>query len=100
MVMIRVVLMGIVAAGLVMASAAPAQAVERRVWRHDGGFFENTKGNEWYERSPNGTFRFKESKRAEDFIELENIDGTNRVRLLDNRCIKVDTNGNEIKEYY
>ncbi len=98
--MVRTVLMAVVSAGLVIALASPVAAKERVVWRHADGFFENHQGNDWYEKSPNGKFQFKEVKRTEEYIELENKDGTNRVRLLEDRCIKVDKDGNEVKEYY
>lgn len=85
---------------LALAFVGAAAAKERTVWRHDGGFFENTKGNEWLEKSQNGTFRFKEIKRSEEYIELENIKSANRVRLYDMRATQVDKEGKELKEYY
>jgi hypothetical protein len=98
--MSRSLLVALVASGLILALAGAAAAKERVVWRHADGFFENTKGNDWYEKSQNGTFRFKEIKRAEEYIELENVKDGYRVRLLKDRCIRVDKEGNEVKEYY
>ena len=80
--------------------ASGLQPKERTVWRHKDGFFENTKGNDWFEKSANGTFRFKEVRRVEAYIDLENINSGNRVRLLNDRCVKVDKDGREQNEYY
>jgi hypothetical protein len=93
-------LIALAGVGLVLAFADPVAAEERVVWRHEDGFFENNKGNDWYEKSQNGKFQFKEIKRNEEYIELENIKGGNRVRLLKDRCIQVDKDGKELKEYY
>ncbi|MCE9532923.1 MAG: hypothetical protein K8T89_17635 [Planctomycetes bacterium] len=98
--MIRALMSSFVAACLVLVLVGPLAAKEREVWRHPDGFFENNKGNDWYEKSPNGKFQFKEIKRTAEFIELENIKSGNRVRLLNDRCIQVDKDGNETKEYY
>lgn len=88
------------AIAVVLAVAGIAAAKERVVWRHTDGFFENNKGNDWYEKSQNGKFQFKEIKRTEEYIELENVKSGNRVRLLNDRCIQVDKDGKETKEYY
>jgi hypothetical protein len=47
-----------------------AFAVDRLVWRHNDGHFENTAGNRWVEESPDGTFYFREVYRGPGYIEL------------------------------
>jgi hypothetical protein len=59
---------------------------ERVSWRHAEGYFENTAANDWLEKSPNGTFRFTEELRTDQYIELRNIQSGTRVRLYADRC--------------
>ena len=50
-----------------------AFAKDRRTWRHENGYFENTKGNDWTEKIGTKTHHFKEVKRTDDFIELSEL---------------------------
>ncbi len=78
-----------VALVLVAAVAVPALADnrERSVWRHDLGHFENTRGNTWVEKSPDGTFRFTERRRLDSFVELYDYSRDCTVRLYPARCL-------------
>jgi hypothetical protein len=64
-VIIRTMLHSLVVVCSVLTSVDRAVAEERRVWRHTGGFFENTQGNDWTEKSQNGMFELRERTRNE-----------------------------------
>jgi hypothetical protein len=68
------------------AGEAKAAAVDRLVWRHDGGHFENTAGNDWTEVSPDGVFRFKEVRRTATAIHLYDASRDCRVILTASEC--------------
>ena len=74
---------------VVPAVALPALADnrERLVWRHSQGHFENTRGNTWVEKSPDGTFHFVERVRHDAFVELYDGSRDCTVRLFGNRCL-------------
>jgi WD40 repeat protein len=57
---------------------APAVAV-RKTWRFDNGFYENTRGNEWFTRAAGATYAYKEVARNDEFIEL--YDDTRKVGI-------------------
>lgn len=76
--------------------AEPPTAEDRVYWRHEGGFFDLTAGDRWFERSPNGVFQFVETDRTDDFVELKNVKSGTRVRLYDDRC---EVRGTEQKSF-
>src|SRR5690242_10111197 len=91
----------VVACLLLLVCVAPARAKERSYWRHSKGHFENTKGNTWVEKCPEGTFRFVETKRTEKYVELYDKSQKCTVRLYNNRCdIKNKDTKNKFKKCY
>jgi hypothetical protein len=87
--MVRACAIGFVALVLVALAGRPAEANygERLVWRHGQGHFENTRGNTWVEKSPDGTFYFVERRRYEAFVELYDGSRDCTVRLYPHRCL-------------
>jgi hypothetical protein len=87
--MVRTLSYCVLALVFVPAVALPALADyrERLVWRHSQGHFENTRGNTWVEKSPDGTFHFVERARREAFVELYDGSRDCTVRLFPNRCM-------------
>jgi hypothetical protein len=67
--------------------ATPALAASRDYWRHSRGHFENTSGNKWVEKKEGDTFRFVETERTENYVELYDAGRDCTVRLFDNRCM-------------
>jgi hypothetical protein len=81
------------------AASLTAQLIDRVVWRHDEGHFENTRGNHWTEVSPNGTFYFREVYRGMSYIELYDASRDCRVRLTSTACY-VKSSGGPYRLFY
>jgi hypothetical protein len=54
-----------------LAFAGPALARDRSVWRHKDGHYENTRANEWTEKHTSGTYKWTETKRTDEYVELK-----------------------------
>lgn len=76
----------VLAVVLALSLASPAWAGDREYWRHSRGHFENTRGNQWEEKSPDATFRFTERDRTEQYVELYDPSRDCTVRLYNNQC--------------
>jgi hypothetical protein len=72
---------------------------DRTYWRHSKGHFENTKGNAWLEKSPDDTFRFVETDRNTNFVQLYDKSRECTVRLFGDRCM-VKFGAEKFKFYY
>jgi hypothetical protein len=88
------------AALLTLGVVATVQAGgERTYWRHSVGHFEKVDGN-WRERTEDGTlFRFVETDRTAQFVELFDRSRNIRVRLQATNCLVKDGNGPWEKNY-
>ena len=89
----------LLAVGAVLLFTLPAMAVDRVVWHHHRGHFENTTGNHWVEKSPDGTFYFREVRRAANYIELYDRSRDCTVRLTPSACL-VRFGGEGFREFY
>jgi hypothetical protein len=72
---------------LVLVLATPAFALDRVVWRHSAGHFENTVGNTWIEVSPDGHFTFTEVARTPNYIQLYDATRDCHVILTADSCM-------------
>jgi hypothetical protein len=93
-------LVALVAVAVVLGTFTAAHAEKYRVsWRHPDGHFENVNGTKWVEQSPDGTFRFEEQKRGDDFVQLYDASRDCHVRLYGDRCM-VKFGDGRYQEYY
>jgi hypothetical protein len=90
---------GILAIAITLIVSSSAFALDRFVWRHAGGHFENTVGNRWVEKSPDGTFYFNEVRRAPGFVELYDGSRDCYVRLTADHCY-VKFGGGGYRRFY
>jgi hypothetical protein len=68
---------------LVLAAIPSGHAeAQRFVWEHDGGSFKDQGGYNWVEQSKVGSFKFKETTRCADYVELQDGERGTTVRLF------------------
>ncbi len=86
--------------GVVLICSMPALAAGRSEWRHDSGNFQNTVGIQWVEKSPDGTFYFREVHRSDGAVDLYDRTRDCTVRLTANSCYVKFGEGGFERFYY
>jgi CubicO group peptidase (beta-lactamase class C family) len=69
-------------------------------WRHKNGYFEYVEKNTWTEKAPDGkTFKFIETDRTDDYVDLYDMTRECTVRLTNTDC-QVEFKGGKFEKYY